>query len=386
MREYRLGIVVTIFAYVFAGGALVGAYFALKAALAASSQTSGLTFHLIVAACIGVAIYMVKEIQISKFIIAVDRISLVSVIYKRSLALDEIKGWREGKDELHIIPKNDSLKKIRVTTYFKNSDEIREFLGTNYPNLDAADAQAEEDEILNDEAFGADPEERGIRLEQARKAARYTEWFGWGVAAWLFFYPTPYTLCLSAGILYPLLAIAVCFRYRGLIRGEGNKNEKHPSVMGSFIVVSLMLAFRCMKDINTLDYGFGWFLMAIIAVVVFVMYEFSTSRFKFKNKNELVTVFLFPIFTFAYGYGAVTMVNAVGDRSAPTQYQTEVIAKRISNGKSTSYYLELRRWGDLKEDEEISVTRLMYDDTAIGDGMMISQYPGLLGMSWIVVD
>ena len=30
MKEYRLGIVVTIFAYVFAAGALVGAYFALN--------------------------------------------------------------------------------------------------------------------------------------------------------------------------------------------------------------------------------------------------------------------------------------------------------------------------------------------------------------------
>lgn len=386
MKEYRLGLFIKIFAYALAAGALVGAYFALTAALAADSVKSELLLHLAVLGCLGVAVFMVREIHISKLTISPDRISLVSVIYKRSLALNEIRGWREGKDELLVIPNDDSLKKIPITTYFKDSDEIRYFLISQYPNLDLEEAEAEEEEILQDEALGDDREARALTLEKARKAARYTEWLGWAIALWLFLYPTPYTPSICAGIVFPFLAIGVCFRYPGLIRGGGNNNEKYPSVVGSFVMVSIMLALRGLQDFNILDYSSGWGLMISVAIIVFSLYVTATSRFRFKKKSEYVTIFLLPIFTFAYGYGTVIMINALGDRATPTQYQTEVVAMRISSGKSRTHYLKLRRWGDLKEDEEITVSGSMYDNTNVGDELILNQYPGALGMSWVVVE
>ena len=153
-------------------------------------------------------------------------------------------------------------------------------------------------------------------------------------------------------------------------------------MIGSFIVVSIILALRCLQDINTLNYNSGWALMILIALVVFVLYEMSTTMFKFKKKSEYITLFLLPIFTFAYGFGTVTMVNALGDDARPTVYQTEVIAKRVSTGKSTTYYLELKSWGDLQDNKEVSVARWMYNDTSVGDEMMVDQYPGLLKMEW----
>lgn len=386
MKEYPLGNLAKFFGYIFSAGALVGAFFSAKTAFESSSETSVLMFHLIAVLCIGCAIFLIREIKISKFVITVDRVYLVSMIYKRTLHFDQIRGWREVEQELHILPNDDSLKKIRVTTYFKESGEIRYFLSLHFPNLDILEAEIEEQDIIKNEAFGSTEEARALRLEQARKTARYTEWVGWSIAAWLFLYPHPYRLSVAAGIVYPLLAIGICFLYRGLIRGDGDKNSAHPSVMTTFVVVSVMLALRAMLDINTLSYSNGWIPMAIIGIIIFVLYQIPTEGFSFAKKSKYVTFFLLPIFTFAYGFGVVVLINVLGDQSDPMAYPTEVTDKRVSSGKTTTYHLKLKKWGDLTEDEEVSVTRSQYDGTSVGDSIEVYQYEGLFKMPWIELE
>lgn len=386
MREYRLGYFMIVIGYVFAAGALVGAYFAVKAAFATTSPTSELLFHFLAILCVGAAIFLTREIKISRFVITMDKIYLESMIYKRSLPFEHIKGWREVEQEIHILPKDNSHRKIRVSTYFKGIHEIRYFLAENFPDLDLVEAEAQHEEIVSNEEFGITPEARLHRLEQAKKAARYTEWAGWGISGWLFLYPQPYTLSIIAGVLYPFFAIGVCFFYRGLILGDGDKKSGYPSVLTTFIVVCVTLALRAILDINTLDYSDGWILMGVLSAMVFVLYGIPTNAFSYGRKLSVVTLFLLPIFTFAYGFGTITLINAMADESKPSVFVTEVVNKRISKGKSHTYYLELKKWGALSKDEEVSVTHEKYKQTEIGDSVRVHQYRGLLRMPWLELD
>lgn len=386
MKEYPLSNFAKFFGYVFSAGALVGAFFSAKAGFESSSQTSALLFHLGAILCVGVALFLVREMKISRFVIAVDKVYIVSMIYKRTLYLHQIKGWREVEHEFHIIPHDESLKKMRVSTYFKEISEIRYFLTEHFPNLDIEEAKLEEEEIIKNEAFGSTEETRRLRLEQARKAARYTEWIGWAIGVWMLLFPRPYLLSICAGIIFPWIAVGICFLYRGLIRGDGEKNSAHPSVITTFTVVSIMLALRAILDINTLNYTQGWIVMAIIAVVLFILYQIPTEGFSFGKTSKYVTFFLIPIFTFAYGYGTLTLINALADQSDPTIYPTEVVNMRVSDGKTTTYYLELKKWGNLEEDEEVSVTRSEYEATLVGDSVNVYQYAGLFNMPWIEIE
>jgi hypothetical protein len=386
MKEYPLGNFARFFGYVFSAGVLVGAFFSAKTGFETSSETSELIFHLLALLCVGAAIFLIREMRISRFVITVDRVYLVSMIYKRTLSFGHIRGWREVEQEIHILPKDDSMKKIRVSTYFKDSDEIRFFLSEHFPNLDQQEVEDEVEEIIHNEAFGTTIEARASRLEQARKVAKYTEWLGWAITIWVFFYPQPYTTSIIVAILYPFLAIGVCFMYRGLIRGDGSKNSAYPSVMTTFITVSAILVLRALLDLNTLSYDNGWVSMGIIAIIMFVLYQIPTNGFLFDKRSKYITLLLLPLFTFCYGFGTVTLINAIGDSSEPVLYQTEVMKKRVSSGKTTSYYLELKKWGNLKEDEEVSVTRTEYEARDVGDSINVYEYPGVFKMPWLELE
>jgi hypothetical protein len=305
------------------------------------------------------------------------------MIYNRTLYFDQISGWRQVEQEFHILPIDKSLKKIRVTTYFKDSAEIGHFLVEHFPNLDDVEAEAEHQEIVQNAEFGITEEARLQRLEQARKAARYTEWAGWGLALWIFFYPSPYKLSIIAGMAYPFLAVALCFLYRGLIRGDGGKKSPYPTVLTTIIVVPMMVAYRAIVDVNILSYRNGWILMIIASLILFVSYQVPTGGFTFRKKADIWTFFLVLLLLMAYGYGTVTLTNAMADSSQPVVYPTVITNKRVSSGKSRTYYLELKKWGDLTEDEEVSVHRSQYDSFAVGDSITVNLRPGVFRMPWI---
>jgi hypothetical protein len=386
MKEYRYGTFLKVFGYLFVTGTLVGAHFSIKAGFEASTARQAFLFFGLAALCIAVALFLIREIKISKFGIGIDRVYLVSMIYNRTLYFDQISGWRQVEQEFHILPSDKTLKKIRVTMYFKDSAEIRHFLIEHFPNLDDVEAETEHLEIVQNAEFGITEEARLRRLEQARKAARYTEWAGWALALWIFFAPRPYELSVTLGIVYPFLAVALCFLYRGLIRSDGGKKSPYPTVLTTIIVVPMMVAYRAIVDVHILSYGNGWILMIITTMILFVSYQVPTGGFSFRKKADILTFWLVLLLLMAYGYGTVTLTNAIADSSQPVVYPTVIKAKRISSGKSTTYYLELKKWGNLTEDEEVSVHRSQYDFFAVGDSIHVNLRPGVFSMPWIQLE
>lgn len=383
MKEYRYGNFITGFGYLLVAGVLVGAHFSIKAALGSSTSTSTFLFASLALLCVGAAIFLIREIKITRFGIGIDRVYLISVRYNRTLYFDQISGWREVDEEFHILPNDKSLKKIRVTTYLKDSSEIRDFLTERFPNVDEVEADTEYQQIIQNEEFGITPEDRMKRLERARRAARYTEGVGWAVAMWFIFYPHPYTLSLIAAMAYPFLAVAICFLYRGLIKSDSRKNSQHPSVIITMIVVPIGLMYRAIVDINTLSYHNGWILMILVTAVLVVAYQIPTDGFSFRKKADALSFVVAAILFLAYGFGSVTLTNAIADSSQPVVYPTVITNKRISSGKSTTYYLELKKWGDQTGDEEITVSRSEYESFDVGDKVNVHLRPGIWKMPWI---
>jgi hypothetical protein len=62
-----------------------------------------------------------------------------------------------------------------------------------------------------------------------------------------------------------------------------------------------------------------------------------------------------------------------------------VLAKRISSGKTTSYYLELGEWGPRDEVADVSVSNSTYKNVEIGEMVNVYLKKGKLNIPWFII-
>ena len=74
------------------------------------------------------------------------------------------------------------------------------------------------------------------------------------------------------------------------------------------------------------------------------------------------------------------------DSSQPSYYETTVAGKRVSDGKITTYYIDLNPWGTLAEKHEAKITQHEYERIERGDTVLVSQHAGYLAIPWIEVE
>ena len=73
------------------------------------------------------------------------------------------------------------------------------------------------------------------------------------------------------------------------------------------------------------------------------------------------------------------------DGSKPADYETLVTEKRVSSGKTKTYYVKLEPWGTLTDVEEVKVTPEEYAAIEKGDLITIQQHAGSLKIPWVEI-
>jgi hypothetical protein len=177
----------------------------------------------------------------------------------------------------------------------------------------------------------------------------------------------------------------LCYLYRGLMKGGDKKKSAYPSVVEAFFVPSMGVLLRMLFDYNIISYNNGWIVVALLTAGLFVLYQIPTGGFKPRTAADYIFLALFPLVTFCYSFGSITLANCMFDESPPVSYHTTIVDKRISEGKTTTYYLTLEPWGDLTEPEEVKVSRAEYEQANNDDRITITQRKGYFGMPWITV-
>ncbi|GAB3668918.1 hypothetical protein GCM10028791_44110 [Echinicola sediminis] len=336
-------------------------------------------------AMIAVMVFGVMEAYKGKFIINSDSIESISSLSNRVLKFDEIKGFTINEQYIFIEPKNKLEKRIKVSSYTGGYNEILNWLYENYPDLDQQNAIKEEQEILSDDSVGWTMEIREEKLNKARKTAKIINWAAGIVAAWTFFYPTPYQYSIFIAAVIPIIALIVTKASNGLIRIDEKKGSAYPSVIYAFIYPSLGIMLRALLDYEIFDYGNLWFTVIAITILFLVALMIKQREITFKKKMDFFTVGSLSLFLFAYSYGIVIHYNCFYDNSEPTFYTAKVLNKRISSGKSTTRYLELTTWGPQTEIDEVNVGKEFYNRTEIGDQVNIYFRKGNLEIPWFIV-
>jgi hypothetical protein len=329
--------------------------------------------------------YMYKDTRSGKFIITDEDLTLISPFGRRTLRFENIRGYRKIENYLVIIPESKAHKQIKVSTYLGDSNAIEEWLAFHFPNVDDLETEQEEMEIAQNEEFGITEESRHQRLEEARKVAKYANRGAWVLMLWIVFYPHPHTLAVALGIAYPLVAIGICYFYRGMMKGGDREKSAYPSVIESFVLPGVAIALRALMDYNILFYDNAWIMLAVLVPGLFLLFQIPTGGFRPRKAADYVFLAIFPLFTFGYSFGTVININCLTDRSTPADYNTVIEGKRISKGKTTTYYLDLRPWGDLKEKHEVKVSRKEYEKAKVNDPVTVVQRKGYFNIPWVTV-
>jgi hypothetical protein len=86
-----------------------------------------------------------------------------------------------------------------------------------------------------------------------------------------------------------------------------------------------------------------------------------------------------------YAYGFIITTNSVFDTAQPEYYKAKILDKRISSGKSTSYYFELSSWGPQSQNDEVMVNRELYNEKEVGDSALIYFSEGFYKIPYFIV-
>jgi hypothetical protein len=174
--------------------------------------------------------------------------------------------------------------------------------------------------------------------------------------------------------------------YRGLISPDEYNNSRMPSVSIAVIVPGVMLGLRALMDFTIVRHPtFAWIAVGIISVIFSLMYLLPSFKSSTKPGRYYATGVIMIFLNLFYSYGLLIVSNCMLDNREPSQYETPVADKRVSHGKTTTYYVDINPIGDLTEKQEIKVTRDDYESIHVGDTIGVTLYQGYVNIPWIEI-
>jgi hypothetical protein len=384
--EFRISKGWRVFAYIFLPIlGLLFIYLGLISFIEPSSTTSKIVFPII---CLGglVLLYFgFLDIHRTKITITKDRILKTGALKTKELLLTDAKGYIVENKQTVILPEYSVDNKIKISEYMESRGEIDIWLKENLVNLDEKEIEAEEQQILIDEELGGSKDERLLKLEKARKVCRIVNGGATILMLWVMIKPEPYELVISIAILYPLLVLVVLYLFKGFIRLDEKQKTAYPNLSSALVLPALGLALRALLDFNLLSYKPIWIPIIIVTGILSFVFITVMKRFLEKEENRMSKVFYIIGFMAVYSYGAVVLSNCLYDNSTTIVYTSEVLDKHTSGSKHTSYYLTLRSWGPVNENEDTDVGSRFYIAVEKGDIVSVYLKKGRLGIPWYYV-
>ncbi len=321
----------------------------------------------------------------ARFVLETDRVWYKGVFADRELLLHQVAGYRTDDKYIYLIPNEKGLKRIKISRYFGGTAEILDWLSQRYPDLDEQKAEQERQHILSDNNLGFTVEQREEKLVAARKQAKALNWAAGVVAVWVFFFPRPYEPAILATMAIPLIGLLSSRFSNGLIRLQEIKGGAYPSVFSAIFFPSLGLCIRALIDFDILEYGNAWKGMFLVASLFMMITLIRSKEFLLQSAKEYGIVLFFAVLALAYGFGAAVTLNCVYDESPALVYGAQVLEKRVSGGKTTTYYLRLTPWGPRRNADDVSVGKAFYDRIQVKDDVQVYLRKGRFSIPWFVI-
>lgn len=331
--------------------------------------------------CGALVLYCINEL-LSVVTSDSNGIRYTSFLYRRELLWDAIKGyqWKEGT--LVLIPIQKERKKVRVSGQRLGCDKIADWIMARYPDLN--------NKMTNERvmaAYKADPHyQNKVRMAKYTARAFNIAGFVLMVSCFAFIRPLPFTDFLRwvpLLIIVMLAAIPVALEYHKgwLIVSENKREQTLPGILLAVLFGAAGLFVFSIPVFN-IELKILWTAISVIVMVFTSLVVFASRHMKITMGNKIWGVISFLIFFIPAAFGSVVYLNTFFDRSPAQLFETKVYDKRISRGRSTSYYLVVSPWGPVTSKVSISVGRKKYEAANINDVVTMELHQGAFGVPW----
>ena len=357
-------------------------YFATGRGATASGASTLLTLLCVCFFLLGA--YLALAMLKGKLILTADAIELRDPFVTKHLLRSQIAGWRllptQYVSTFVFVPRDPHAKKLKFALTFKLDEQFAAWLET-LTNLDAQDRA----ESLAQLEAQLDPsltkEQREESLSNAHRFSKFLTWASWFAAAWGWFYPRPYSLVIFILAALPPIAIYLGLRAKGVYQFDGKRNDARPSLAVPVIAPGLVVALRAISDLSFLRWQQLLSPILILTIAMAALIAAADPKTGKQRWSYLATLLL----AVAYAGGVTAMADSLLDYSTPRILQTQVIQKRISSGRSTTWYLRLAPWGPQDHPAEVSVHSSLYNSVQPGQTVCVYLYPGALKIPWFEV-
>jgi hypothetical protein len=320
----------------------------------------------------------------SRLIIDGTSITQEGVFRRKSLLLNDIKGYRKEKGYVFLVPKSNG-KALQVSNYVENLTELKAWIEEKYPDADQLVVDDETKGILADEHFGVTEDERKYQLAQATQVSKVFNIIAIILPLWLLFYPTPYQLAWLLVLTLPPISLYIVWRYKGLVTVNDTKKSAYPSMLAALLVSCLMVGVRALIDYDVYLYNKVWpYTIGIAVALTTATWVIAYTGYQ-KNINKKPILFVLALLFAGYGYGATVFYNCHFDAAMPTVFTQQVTKMYTTSGKSTTYYITTGPWGRFPDEQNISVPKSLYNSLQAGDSVNIFLKQGKLGIPWYFV-
>jgi hypothetical protein len=195
------------------------------------------------------------------------------------------------------------------------------------------------------------------------------------------FKPDPYGIIISTLVVIPFLLLLLIPLSGRRIVFDITSSSLYPSMLNSFMVALGVLVLRGVVGYELLHWKQA--IVPILCAVLLLFIVFLTVHIGEKLPKE--TRFAALFLCLLYGLGASLTVNGIGRRELVSAHRVEILDKRKSSGKTTTYYFKVSPWGERQDSNDVRVGSQRYNEYDIHDTATVRVYKGRLGIEFYVV-
>jgi hypothetical protein len=326
--------------------------------------------------------------ELQRLCVRIDENSLTvtHAFWSRSVLLDDIEGFRQGERKSILLDRKSRRRALRVPGSIERRDELLEWMGQRYRNIDKEQAEQVTQEVLSDEKYGGTEEERAMRLARARKIMLYSAFVAPLLFVLIFVTPEPFALMMVLLLAIPLAAVGITWRYKGIFRLYSTKRKPYPTLLITVMFAEAVAFIVLLKRFNiyTFTQQF-WIAVAVVTALVLVLWARACREAMAGENNRVGIYFGLLVVAAVYSYNLVLFSNCVNDRAEPRLWRVQVERKHYSSSKSTTYYLHLSSWGRFEDSAGVRVPYRFYHSVSIGDSVTVYVHSGRWGAPWYEV-
>lgn len=334
------------------------------------------------AAFIGLGIYAVCSAVVYRVVLSAEGVQTIEPFRRGDLKWAQIRGRRairaqHGPATITLIPKDETARKVKIPLMVARDSTFDERLNA-LPDLDQQEAAESEKQLADSLYQNLTPAERSSRIEQLRARAKWLTAATVLITVAGFVVPDYRHLVTVVLAVMPWVAIGLVSHYQPLYRFAGKRNDPHPDFTNLLIAPGFVLSVRSIVEFNTLD----WKPLVMLAVTGGFLLTAAAVLVDPQLRHRVWSVFFLWVFASAYGHGVGIRFDVLADKSIPTLYQTQVVGKHVTRGKSTTWYLSLAPWGPVQNVNDVRVSAARYRSTAQGEAVCLNLGPGALKIPW----